>query len=127
MRNELKSLLEAIAMDAIVLSKLANEAGEPIFDLAEAIEGAIEENQHSIDQYNEVSFLWQTSTKEGEILDYHNIVNDERHATISNAAAAFGYRIALRNLEEMGLIKLGDIDRDANEHDINKFRELFGG
>jgi len=35
-------------------------------------------------------------------------------------------RTALRNLESLGLIKMGDIDRSPTKEDIEKYKEIFG-
>lgn len=75
---------------------------------------------------DDVSYLWQQSCVDGGILDYRTLIDDQQHAEVANKCAAFGYRTALRNLESLGLISMGDIDRKPTELDSEKYEERFG-
>lgn len=71
----------------------------------------------------DVSFMWHMSCGENEIIDYNSLtpfqgnVQQEQIIKALNSAFAFGFRTALRKLEDMGVITLGDIDRRITHED----------
>ena len=75
---------------------------------------------------DDVSYLWHAACEDGTTLDYGELIDDKKLATLANKCAAFGYRTALRNLESLNLISMGDIDRSPVEADIEKYEERYG-
>lgn len=71
----------------------------------------------------DVSFLWHTADE--LTVDYTQLPIDERQPLKAlNRASQSGFRLALRTLEDMGLISLSDIDRKPTLKDYEKLEDL---
>lgn len=66
---------------------------------------------------NDVSHLWHTSD---EMMDYTEVLEDKALAKIANKVYGFGFRGALRKLEDLGLVTMNDIDRTPEKRDRRK-------
>lgn len=64
----------------------------------------------------DVSWMWHMSTVE-PILSFSEVK--------LSGVTSLGYRLALRDLEELGLIKMEDIDRSPNLSDREKWDSLL--
>ena len=80
----------------------------------------ISEN-HKID----LSWMWHCSDNPKNVLDYTELVKDSKIAESLNKAAAMGFRSALRRIEELHIIQMGDIDRNPNDSDQLKWSTSF--
>lgn len=69
----------------------------------------------------DLSWMWHCSNK---VMDYNFLIKDKAMATTLNKTAAIGFRIALRKMEELELITMGDIDRSMTKEDEEKWEQL---
>lgn len=65
----------------------------------------------------DVSFMWHCSEEKSNIIDYEKMDINPSVALIANKAAQYGFRHALRKLEQLGIIKMDDIDRSLKIDD----------
>jgi hypothetical protein len=72
----------------------------------------------------DVSWLWHMANTE-PILTFSEVKSPEQAKELSSATS-LGYRLALRDLEELGLIKMDDLDRSPNSSDREKWDSLLG-
>lgn len=84
------------------------------FDLVETIETKIPD----------LSWLFNCSSELQNMVDYNAIV-DPKTAKILNNAFATGFRLALRNIEALNIIKMQDIDRGYNQSDQDIYDKHF--
>ena len=84
------------------------------FDLVETIETKIPD----------LSWLFNCSSELQNMVDYNAIV-DPKTAKILNNAFAIGFRLALRNIEALNIIKMQDIDRGYNQSDQDIYDKHF--
>ena len=73
----------------------------------------------------DVSWMWHCSNDPKNVLDYTELVADPKIAEALNGAAAMGFRGALRKMEELELIEMGDIDRSPKHSDQSKWDASF--
>lgn len=71
----------------------------------------------------DLSWMWHCSDDPKNVLDYSELVQDQKIAAALTKAAATGFRLALRRLEDMELITMGDIDRNPKHSDQEKWDE----
>ena len=71
----------------------------------------------------DLSWMWHCSDDPKNVLDYSELVQDQKIAAALTKAAATGFRLALRRLEDMELIAMGDIDRNPKHSDQEKWDE----
>ena len=65
----------------------------------------------------DVSWMWHCSSTPENTLDYNALDVDPKMAKALNYAVASGFRLALRRLEDLNIIEMGDIDRPDNKSD----------
>lgn len=75
----------------------------------------------------DLSWMWHCTDEPKNVLDYRELTNDKGIADAMNKAACMGFRTALRKLEDMGLIKMQDIDRSPKHFDQEKWDATFNG
>lgn len=74
----------------------------------------------------DVSWLWHCSTKKDNIINSSSSPHvDRQQAKAFDKGAQIGFRLALRKLEDLGLIEMADIDRSINEADQEIFDKHF--
>jgi hypothetical protein len=73
----------------------------------------------------DLSWMWHCSEDPKNVLDYTELVADPKIAEALNKAAAMGFRDALRKMEELELIEMGDIDRNPKHFDQEKWNDCF--
>jgi len=73
----------------------------------------------------DLSWMWHCSDDPKNVLDYTELVADPKIAEALNRAAAMGFRGALRKMEELELIEMGDIDRSPKHSDQEKWDDSF--
>lgn len=85
------------------------------FDMVETIDTKIPD----------LSWLFNCSTELKNMVDYNAIIDDHKIANIINNAFVAGFRLALRNIEALNIIKIQDIDRGYNQSDQNIYDKHF--
>ncbi len=70
----------------------------------------------------DLSWMWHCSENPKNILDYSKLVSAELAQALTTAAAT-GFRLALRRMEDLGVIEMGDIDRSPSPADQEKWDE----
>ena len=73
----------------------------------------------------DLSWMWHCSDDPKNVWDYTELVADPKIADALNRAAAMGFRSALRKMEELDLIEMGDIDRSPKHSDQSKWDASF--
>jgi hypothetical protein len=73
----------------------------------------------------DLSWMWHCSDNPKHVLDYSELLDDQKIAKALNVAAAMGFRAALRKMEELNLIEMGDIDRSPNSTDESTWETIF--
>lgn len=84
----------------------------------------IMENKTSLTPVD-LSWMWHCSNEPKNVLDYSELLKYPEIAEALNRAAAVGFRLALRKIEELNLIEMGDIDRDPKQSDQEKWDNYF--
>lgn len=77
----------------------------------------------------DLSWMWHcscSSNPKRNVLDYSFFVDDNATASSLTIASEGGFRLALRKMEDLGLITMNDIDRKPNDSDQKKWDETFG-
>jgi len=75
------------------------------------------------DKTPDVSYMWHSSD---ELIKYEELIpGSPDMANACNKASATGFRLALRKLEDLGIIKMEDLDRSPNEEDKKLWDESF--
>jgi hypothetical protein len=65
----------------------------------------------------DLSWMWHCSDNPKNVLDYSELVDDPKIAKALTVAAAMGFRSAMRKMEDLNLIEMGDIDRSPKHSD----------
>lgn len=73
----------------------------------------------------DLSWMWHCSNDPQNVSEYTFITDDVLLANNLNIAAATGFRAALRRLEDLGLIKMGDINRNYKDSDQYVWEKSF--
>jgi len=75
---------------------------------------------------NDLSWMWHCSSTPDNVLDYSHLTDvSDKITPALTKAAAHGFRLAMRRMEELGLIDMNDIDRKPNEIDQKTWDEKF--
>ena len=72
-----------------------------------------------------LSWMWHCSDNPKNVLDYSELVDDKKIAKSLTVASAMGFRTAMRKMEELNLIEMGDIDRSSKHSDQLKWDASF--
>ena len=73
----------------------------------------------------DLSWMWHCSGNPKNVINYSELIDDQSLAKSLSCAAGFGFRTAMRYMEELNLIKMGDIDRSPNPADQEKWNLSF--
>lgn len=73
----------------------------------------------------DLSWMWHCSDNPKNVLDYSELVDNPKIAKALTVAAAMGFRTAMRKMEELNLIEMGDIDRSPKHSDQSKWNTSF--
>lgn len=74
----------------------------------------------------DLSWMWHCSSTPDNVLDYSHLTDvSDKITPALTKAAAHGFRLAMRRMEELGLIDMNDIDRKPNEIDQKTWDEKF--
>ena len=80
------------------------------------------ENKELVD----LSWMWHCSDNPDNIVNYSLILGDDNNsAKALNSAAALGFRLAMRKMEDLKLIQMGDIDRNPIIADQDTWNKLI--
>lgn len=105
----------------IKLSKSHGEEILPIDYACELMDLFASEKMNVVD----LSWMWHCSDNPKNVLDYSELIDDSKIAKALTIAAAMGFRIAMRKIEELNLIEMGDIDRSPENSDQSKWDTSF--
>jgi hypothetical protein len=73
----------------------------------------------------DLSWMWHCSDNPKNVLDYSELVDDPKIAKALTTAAAMGFRAAMRKMEDLNLIEMGDIDRSPKHSDQEMWDASF--
>jgi hypothetical protein len=73
----------------------------------------------------DLSWMWHCSDNPKNVLDYSELVDDSKIAKALTVAAAMGFRSAMRKMEDLNLIEMGDIDRSPKHSDQETWDASF--
>jgi hypothetical protein len=73
----------------------------------------------------DLSWMWHCSGNPINVLNYKELVDDTQIAKALTHAAAVGFRTALRRMEDLNLITMGDIDRNLTDEDQLRWNNHF--
>ena len=73
----------------------------------------------------DLSWMWHCSDTPKNVLDYSELVDDPKIAKALTIAAAMGFRTAMRKMEDLNLIVMGDIDRSPKHSDQEMWDASF--
>lgn len=93
--------------------------------LADSEDNSVETTDKPELPSNDLSWMWHCTDNPKNVLDYSILVNDKKLVNSLNTAASMGFRGALRKLEEMKIIEMGDIDRGVKYSDQEKWNSIF--
>lgn len=73
----------------------------------------------------DLSWMFHCLGNTKNLIDYSELIKDERVTKALNRAFELGARFAMRRIEDLGIIEMKDIDRSPSDDDQKKWDELL--